>query len=786
MNSLLYGHNTDERIVAVQQLNDSTMRVYFRNDGSASFADERFYPFFFLSETTFLEGFAQKHWVKRLEGDAYFRHLCAFESWTCMWDAIRYMMDRFNKSAVTKADSYNQLDFLQLYSDQVTQYLLQSGRTLFKGMRFEDLHRMQLDIETYTSPRYRFSNPSRPEDRIILIALSDNRGWEHILNGKKLSEKQMLAELVRIITTKDPDAIEGHNIFNFDLPYILKRCELLGVTLTIGRDGSVPRSYDTRMSFAERTSEYSIADIAGRHVIDTRILVQSYDMTKRDMESHGLKYAAKHFGLSSPDRTYIPGEKISWHWDHDVQPLIDYAFDDVRETRKLSDHLAGTSFYLTQMVPMSYGAVTRSGSAAKIESLLVRTYLKEKHSIPKPTVGTQTAGGYTDIFSIGILGPALHVDVESLYPSIMVSRNIMPASDVKNVFQTLLQCLTSMRLDAKRKMKNCTDPEERSRLDATQSSLKILINSFYGYLGYSRGLFNDFSQADTVTRTGQEILHKIMEFIRSAGGKVIEADTDGVYFVPPETARAEETEKEFVQQLGSTMPEGINVALDGRYKRMLSYKKKNYALLGYDDRVKVKGSSLASRSMERFGRNYILQCIGCLLNGDIMGLHTLYSSLHHSIADHKLDIRDFSRVEVLRDSLDKYKTEVESGKRNRSAAYEVALAGSKHIRPGDRVAYYVTGHDANLRTFEHCRASEEWDPNFPDQNSPYYIKRLDEFSEKFSPFFLPQDFRAIFSADDLFSFSPEGITPLTIDLPNGSGDPNLPPPRIGIWLDEQN
>jgi len=30
MNSLLYGTTPDERIVAVQQLNDSTMRVYFR------------------------------------------------------------------------------------------------------------------------------------------------------------------------------------------------------------------------------------------------------------------------------------------------------------------------------------------------------------------------------------------------------------------------------------------------------------------------------------------------------------------------------------------------------------------------------------------------------------------------------------------------------------------------------------------------------------------------------------------------------------------------------------
>jgi DNA polymerase I len=786
MNSLLYGHNADERIVAVQQLNDSTMRVYFRDGDAVRYSDERFYPFFFLSETTFLEEFRQKHWVKKLEGDAFFKYLCAFEEWTSMWDAIRHMIDRFNRNAVTKAESYNQLDFVHLYTDPVTQYLLQSGRTLFKGMQFEGLYRLQLDIETYTSPRYRFSNANRAEDRIILVALSDNRGWEHLINGKKLSEKQMLTELVRIIAERDPDVIEGHNIFNFDLPYILKRCELHGVSFSVGRDGSVPRSFDTRMSFAERTTEYSITEIAGRHVIDTRILVQSYDMSKRDMESHGLKYAATYFGLSSPDRTYIPGDRISWHWDHDVQPLMDYALDDVRETRGLSDHLSGTSFYLAQMVPFSYGAVCRSGSASKIESLMVRAYLREKHSIPKPSTGTQTTGGYADVFTIGIVGPVLHIDVESLYPSIMISKNVMPASDVNNVFQTLLQNLTALRLDTKRKMKDCKEVEERSRLDAAQSSLKILINSFYGYLGYSRGLFNDFPQADVVTKTGQGILHHMMAFIRAEDGKVVEVDTDGVFFVPPHEVNTEEAERKFLEKLGTTMPEGITIALDGRYKRMLSYKMKNYALLGYDDKIKVKGSSLTSRSMERFGRNYIMQCIGCFLNSDIQGLHTLYSSLHHAITERKLDIRDFSRVEVLRDSLENYKTDVDAGKRNRSAAYEVAQVSGKHVRPGDRIAYYVTGHDVNVRTSEHCKSSEEWDPNFPDQNGSYYIKRLDEFSEKFKPFFLPQDFRAIFSADDLFAFSPVGITSLTVDLPGGSGDAPSESPRIGIWLDEQS
>lgn len=761
MNALLYGHNSDEHIVAVHQKDDRTMRVYFREGDAVRFEDAPFFPFFFLADKKLLDGFAHKHWIKKLEGKAYYQHICAFEEWGTMWEAVRFILDRRGRLYNQRKESYTELEDILLYADPVTQYLMQSGRTLFKGMKFEDIYRMQLDIETYAGGMHRFSNANRSSDRIILIALADNRGWQEIISGKKKTEKEMLTELVRLIREKDPDVIEGHNIFNFDLPYILKRCELHNVPFAIGRDGSTPRVFDTRASYADRAFEYTAAEIAGRHVIDTMLLVQTYDMTKRNMESYGLKYAARYFGISSPDRTYIPGNKISWYWDNDVKTLMAYALDDVTETRKLSDRLSGTTFYLTQMLPMSYGQVARIGSAAKIESLLVREYLRARHTLPRPRVGVQTTGGYTDIFVTGILGPVLHVDVESLYPSIMISKQIAPASDVLGVFQQLLKVLTASRLEAKRQMQGARDNDERSRLDALQSSLKILINSFYGYLGYARGLFNDVEQADLVTTTGQELLRRMIDFIQSEKGMVIEVDTDGIFFVPPPSVRTEEEEGAFVERLSGLMPEGITVALDGRYQKMLSYKMKNYALLEYDGTLRIKGSSLISRSIERFGRQYIRQCIECLLKEDIPGLHRLYIHYRNAILEHALDVRDFARTETLKDSLADYERGVQSERRNKSAAYEVARATGRNYRPGDSISYYITGDDPNVRTFEHCKPIAEWNPNFPDENSAYYVRRLDEFSEKFKEFFEPKDFRNIFSPEDLFPFSPEGVRIIT-------------------------
>jgi DNA polymerase I len=496
MNPLLYGHDPEARIVAVRQLDDSTMRVYFREETGVTFRDEKFFPFFHLADEAYLRDFTRMHWIKRLEGTLYYQFLCAFEEWAVMWDALRHILESYNRSALTKVGSYTELEIVHLTPDPVMQFLMQTGKTLFKKLAFDDLHRLQLDIETYTSPPHRFSNASRKGDRILLIALADNRGWEHLIDGKKLSESDMLARLVKIIQDKDPDVIEGHNIFGFDLPYLQTRARMAGVPLAIGRDGTLPRSFDARSMSGDVQTDSSIMEIPGRHILDTLLLVQSYDASRRTMESYGLKYAARFFGLASAERTYIEGDRISWAWDNEPARLKDYSMDDVREVKALSEHLSTVPFALTSMLPATYTHVSRMGSATKIETLMLREYLRQKHSLPRPSEGAQTTGGYTDLFYTGVLGPILHVDIESLYPSIMLGRQITPRTDALQIFPRLLKDLTERRLEAKRAMQKARDEARRSQLDAAQGSLKILINSFYGYLGYGRGMFNDFAAAD--------------------------------------------------------------------------------------------------------------------------------------------------------------------------------------------------------------------------------------------------------------------------------------------------
>ena len=765
---LLYGHDASERIVAVHPVADKNSKkghvhVFKRSkDGlSVKLTEAPFYPFFFISNIRLLTGFDRRRYrYQELKGKLFHRFLVVFTNWHDYWDAQRYA-EKASSGAGSGGALYT-------VPSPAQQYLMQSGKTCFKGMAFDDVHRLQLDIECISSGD--FPNADRKEDKIVLVAMSDSRGWREVLGGPDWSEAELLQRTVETIQRIDPDVIEGHNIFKFDFPYIMRRCAMHGVIFGIGRDRSEPRTFSTSSRFAERSIDYTALDIPGRHVIDTYFQVLAYDAIKRDLPGYGLKEVSRYFGFAPADRTYVEGSEITRIWKEDPDLLIRYAGDDAIETERLARHLSESTFYLTQMLPMPYGQAARVGPASKIESLFVREYLRKRHSLPRSEWGTQTQGGYTDIFFTGVTGPIVYADVESLYPSIMLNYNIKPDRDALALFPALLKRLTDLRLAAKAQMNAEETGELKSALDARQNSYKIVINSFYGFLGFSQALFNDYSEADRVAVTGQDLLNSIIDLVELRHGKVLEVDTDGVLFVPPDGIEGEQQERAFLEDLNEHMPEGIRIGYDGRYRRMMSYKKKNYALEEYDGHVKMKGSSLVSRAIEPFGRKFVRKTIRLLLDEDIPALHNAYLSMREHIMEHKWEhVSEFARTETLKDSLNKYKKDVSDGKRTRSASYELALkrlsTSQKPFRKGDRVSYYIAGASDSGPAFLSARLAEEWDPKSPDDNAAFYLRRLDELCSKFEPFFEPPHFRTIFSSEDLFGFNPTGIQIRNLDFP---------------------
>lgn len=730
---LLFGHDQRTGIVAVEPAGHF-VRLFFRTAGGVQFHDEPFRPFILVSDPALVTGCRVPCSVLRLEGDDNFRFQLLFDSWGDCLTARDHLAARTGKSR-SAADA----EYLFI-SDLSHQYLLSTGTTLFKGIEFSDLHCLTLDIETFCAAGYSFSNPDRPDDRIISIACKDSHGVETVLRGDQLTERELLLGLNDLIQTSDPDVIIGHNIFRFDLDYLGKRAQQQGVQLTWGRNGTVPHiTPGSRWNLGERYIEYPRWDIYGRHIIDTYFLVQLYDIVQRSLESHGLKQVARHFGVAEEERVYLEGDTISGHFNTDPELLYRYNLHDVRETAAIFNILGYPWFLQTRIFPYSFQNCPLRGNATRINALFLREYLAAGHAVPARTAEAMPfEGGYTELLHEGVCGPIVHCDVASLYPSLMLTYRIKPSADSLGLFLPMLAGLRRFRLEAKQAARQADSQEEGRYFEALQQVFKVLINSFFGYLGAQLHNFSDPNAAAEVTRLGRVTIKTMMELLRNEGAAPVEVDTDGIYFRPPRGCEGEEQQRALVERISAGLPEGIEVEMDGRYCSMFAYKTKNYALLGYDGSIIIRGSSLRSRGMERYLREFMREAIELLLKSDASGIEQLYQSYVSRLVAKEFAIIWVARTETLNESPAGYQARVQAGKRNPSAAFEIARNAERLYRAGDQVSYYISGAGKETVAYQSCRPIEEFNPARPDVNIPYYIEKLRHLKKRFDPY-LPKE-----------------------------------------------
>lgn len=612
------------------------------------------------------------------------------------------------------------------FGSRSEQYLIETGMTLFRSMDFGDLTRAQIDIETLGL------NPDDAGARIIIVSAAINGKSAVTWHAQDQEEPALIQSLTDWLQKIDPDVIEGHNLFNFDLPFLATRARRYGLQLTWGRDRSnVQHGVQHRFKAGQRNIPYEAACVRGRHLIDTYQQIQRYDIAG-ELKSYGLKSAIEELGLERPRRAHVSGEEIASVWESDPDRLIAYAIDDVLDTNTLSELTLPTEFYQTQLLPSGLQAVASGGPGEKVNDLIVRAYLAAGESIPLPDKARPYPGGYTAVRGTGIFSPVANVDVDSLYPSIMLLRGIQPRTDSLGVFLPILSILTEQRLMAKNRAAS-SQSAERPLWEGVQRSLKVLINSFYGYLGYSRAYFSDYSAAHRVTVEGHRIIEQIENLLRDREAETIEIDTDGIYFVPPTRFCSRIAIGDLVKDVSQQLEDGIQLSLGGYWKSMLSLKLKNYALLGEDETLTIRGSSLRSRRDEPFLREFIRGAILGYLDPDSNPQpRTLYFSLAETILQGQLPIDQFARAESITER-------TFSSAANRRLA---SIASAERI--GERIRVYQRNDGRLVRI-------EDYDS---DEDVHYLLRRLRQAAERFRPLYedtgqFDHDFPVITPMSDL-------------------------------------
>jgi DNA polymerase I len=269
-----------------------------------------------------------------------------------------------------------------------------------------------------------FSDAAQPGDRVLAIGLQFWRR-ERLLSSRRMTDaaekKRLLEAFNAVLRELDPDTIEGHNIFKFDLDYLRQRCRrhkcrARGAASASGDVSQQP------LKVAERWIDFPRCDLPGRAVVDTYLLVQLYDITTREMTAYGLKDVAVYFGITDEDsaeRTYIEGAA------NPSVPAGPGAVLRLPRRRPARDPRGGrpaAADLFRAGADVSDCCCRRRRCAARRTRSTCSSSRNTttRASCPVPPEVQPFEGGYTRSFQEGVFRHVLHFDVASLYPSLLL------------------------------------------------------------------------------------------------------------------------------------------------------------------------------------------------------------------------------------------------------------------------------------------------------------------------------------------------------------------------------
>ncbi|MEE1129827.1 MAG: DNA-directed DNA polymerase [Methanobrevibacter sp.] len=404
--------------------------------------------------------------------------------------------------------------------------------------------------------------PNSEEDEIIMIGVASNFGVNQVISTKTnsedkdnfvnqvSSEKEMIEEFVKIIKENNIDIIVGYNSDNFDFPYIKDRAKILGVDLDIGMDESDVRYI--RRGYA------NAASLKGLIHVDLYLVMRRY----MSLERYTLERV--YYELFGEEKIDVPGERIWEYWDNggeELDNLFDYSLDDVISTLKIAEQTLPLNLELTRIIGQPLFDVSRMATGQQAEWFLVKQAYFDDEVVPNKQ-GSNFAdranaedneGGYVREPETGLHENLVQFDFRSLYPSIIISKNISPdvmvIGDVENedeynispehglkfkkapqgFIPSVIDKILQERFRIKREMKESTDETEKRSLNVQQQAIKRLANTMYGIYGFPRFRWYSFECAKAITSWGRQYIKSSIKKAEEYGFYAIYADTDGFY-----------------------------------------------------------------------------------------------------------------------------------------------------------------------------------------------------------------------------------------------------------------
>ena len=426
-----------------------------------------------------------------------------------------------------------------------------------------------------------------------------------------------------------------------------------------------------------------------------------------------------------------------------------YLLDDLYETDKVEARYNQSNYLVGKMLPVSYEKMCTMGTATIWKYLLLAWSYEHNIAIPEPTKKRAFTGGLSRLLSVGFVDNVAKLDYNSLYPSIILTFKIKSDVDITDAMLSLLEYVLTQREHYKglkgkygkeadelkkqlkaldknskeykkieEKIKDCK--RLKSQYDKMQLPLKITGNAFFGSFGAGGTIFywSDMDCAEKTTCIGRMGFRLLIKYFKGLGYTPIVGDTDGINFKIADKLRYTEEHPYISNGKGRNTEKGkayvgvradvaefedmfltgkMGLDIDEIVPASINVKRKTYADLLEDGKMKLVGNTLKSKKMPLYIEKFIEKGMRMLLENKGKEFLDYYYDYIEKIYNLQIPLNEIASVGKIKTSIDEYKKSCNTltsagNKKARQAWYELAIKHNLDVHMGDAIYYINTGN----------------------------------------------------------------------------------------------
>ncbi len=527
---------------------------------------------------------------------------------------------------------------------------------------------LSMDIETSLDGKHLYCIGLYSKDYSNVFVIGNKK-----LNNATLckNEEDLLEKFKEEVQKLDPDVLTGWNMIDFDLKYLQDKFKKYKIYFNLGRDNS-----NSKIRIEKDFFRDSKAEIAGRQVLDGLHLLKASFIKVGDYKLNTVAYhvLGKRKLLQGDNRH----EQIEEYFKKDRQKLVDYNLEDAKLVYEIIEKTGTLDLTIQRSLLTGMPLDRVNASIASLDSLYLKEARKRNLVCPTASFGDREKriiGGYVMEGKPGIYDYIITLDFKSLYPSLMRTFNIDPASYItkkepgciiapngamfrndQGILPEIIREMYEHRLQAK-----------RDKNDLATYAIKIHLNSFFGVLANPTCRFYNFDMANAITHFGQFLIKLTAKKIEEKGYGVIYMDTDSCFI----NSKAKTYEEAAI--LGKQLQEMINSFYQDYIKE--NYSRQSYLDIQFDRSFirflmpKIRSGEAGAK--KRYAGLYLKDGKEDILT---VGIESIRSDWTDAAQKFQLELLDkiFHKEEIT-EFVKKFIKDIQSGKYDKDLVYRKSI-----------------------------------------------------------------------------------------------------------------